>query len=93
LVAVVCLLHRVRHESRSGSQGCTLRAQRSNGIQVSSSIAVGHPAEKILECAQKIGADLVIIGQRGASKFEEISLGSVSERILGYADCPVLLTR
>jgi nucleotide-binding universal stress UspA family protein len=68
-------------------------AARSNGIQVSSSIAVGHPAEKILECAQKIGADLVIVGQRGASKFDGISLGSVSERVLAYAHCPVLLTR
>jgi nucleotide-binding universal stress UspA family protein len=68
-------------------------AVSSNGIRVSTSIAVGHPAEQILECAERISADLVIVGQRGASEFEGISLGSVSERVLAYAHCPVLLTR
>lgn len=64
-----------------------------NGIQISTSVAVGHPVEKILECAEKTGADLVIVGQRGTSDSEGISLGSVSEQVLACAHCPVLLTR
>lgn len=64
-----------------------------NGIQVTSEIVIGHPAEQILQRAQEIHADLVVVGQHGASKLEEITLGSVSERVMAYAECPVLVTR
>jgi nucleotide-binding universal stress UspA family protein len=38
-------------------------------------------------------ADLVILGRRGNSLFEKWILGSVSERVLRYAHCPVMVVR
>jgi nucleotide-binding universal stress UspA family protein len=37
--------------------------------------------------------DLIIVGRRGTSLFQKIMLGSVSERVLRYAHCPVLLVK
>lgn len=69
------------------------QAANGNGIRLETDVAVGHPAEQIIQRAAQIRADLIVIGHRGVSKFEKLILGSVSERVLAYAHCPVLVTR
>ena|ERR1700677_3269899 len=69
------------------------QAANGNGIRLETDVAVGHPAEQIIQRAEQIRADLIVIGHRGISKFEKLILGSVSERVLSYAHCPVLVTR
>lgn len=64
-----------------------------NGIQVETAIAVGNPAEQILKRAEQGHADLIVVGRRGTTVFEKLVMGSVSERVLRYAPCPVLVTR
>lgn len=63
------------------------------GIQVATDVAVGHPAEQIIKRAEESRADLIVVGHRGLSKLKQLVLGSVSERVLSYAPCPVLVTR
>lgn len=60
---------------------------------VETSIAVGHPADEILKRAKQRHSDLIVVGHRGTSKFEELEMGSVSEHVLANAPCPVLVTR
>jgi nucleotide-binding universal stress UspA family protein len=60
---------------------------------VETEVAVGHPAEQIIHKAEMMKADLVILGRRGTSLFEKWILGSVSERVLRYAHCPVMVVR
>jgi nucleotide-binding universal stress UspA family protein len=38
-------------------------------------------------------AELIIVGRRGTSLFEKLILGSVSERVLRYAHCPVMVMK
>ena len=64
-----------------------------NKIEIETEIAVGHPAEQIIHKAEIMKADLVILGRRGTSLFEKWILGSVSERVLRYAHCPVMVIR
>lgn len=45
-----------------------------NGIDVTTEIVIGHPAEQILLRAEHLKVDLVIVGQRGASNLEGIGL-------------------
>jgi nucleotide-binding universal stress UspA family protein len=66
---------------------------KENGIHVETDIAVGHPAEQIIRRAEQNHADLIVVGRRGTSTFEKLVMGSVSERVLRYAPCPVLVTR
>jgi nucleotide-binding universal stress UspA family protein len=47
----------------------------------------------ILEYADKIDTDLIIVGTRGITGFKRILLGSVASGIVTYAHCPVLVIR
>ncbi|HXY48390.1 MAG TPA: universal stress protein [Terriglobales bacterium] len=89
-------LHAVIDEGRQHYERALRKiadAAKGNGIHVETSIVVGHPAEQIIQRAEQSHADLIVVGRRGISKFENLILGSVSERVLTYAPCPVLVTR
>jgi nucleotide-binding universal stress UspA family protein len=51
----------------------------------------GEPVEKIVELAEAADADMIIISTHGAKGLEKILLGSVAERVLKRAHCPVLI--
>jgi nucleotide-binding universal stress UspA family protein len=50
----------------------------------------GEPAECVLAFAQSLPADLIVLGSHGRSGFERFVLGSVTEKVLRNAVCPVL---
>jgi len=54
---------------------------------------VGHPAEQIIYYADRNDIDLIVVGDRGRSKFARILLGSVSKQVTEHADRPVLVVR
>jgi nucleotide-binding universal stress UspA family protein len=56
-------------------------------------VAVGHPAEQIIYHADQHGVDLIVVGDRGHSKFARLLLGSVSKQVTEHADRPVLVVR
>lgn len=67
-------------------------ATEATPCKVTSHLAVGAPAERILQIASDLSADLIVVGtheKRGLSRI----LGSVSHRVLTQAACPVLLAR
>lgn len=53
----------------------------------------GHIGDKILEAANEDNADLIVLGSRGMSRLHEVMIGSVSNKIVHTATCPVLLVR
>jgi nucleotide-binding universal stress UspA family protein len=53
-------------------------------------VVIGDPVEKIVEFAQAKESDLIIISTHGLKGLEKILLGSVAERVLKRAHCPVL---
>lgn len=57
----------------------------------SGQVVNGEPVEKIVELAETADADLIIIATHGAKGLEKILLGSVAERVLKRAHCPVLI--
>ncbi|MFO7262522.1 MAG: universal stress protein [Bacillota bacterium] len=63
------------------------------GISFDTQVAVGDPGTEICRVAQEGGYDLIIVGSRGRNQFAEIVLGSVSNRVLHHAGCPVLVVR
>ena len=60
------------------------------GIGLDVMIDVGRPARCILERAADLRADLIVIGTHGTSGFEHLVLGSVAEKVLRKAKCPVV---
>lgn len=56
-------------------------------------VAVGHPAEQIIHHAQRHQVDVIVVGDRGRSKFAKILLGSTSKQVTEHAGLPVLVVR
>ena len=56
-------------------------------------VRTGSPAEEIVDAAKHVGADLIVMGSRGLSGVRSVLLGSVSDRVLHLAHCPVLVVR
>ena len=54
---------------------------------------IGKPAPEILTLATEVGADLIFIGSHGKTGVERLVLGSVSERVVREAKCPVMVAR
>jgi nucleotide-binding universal stress UspA family protein len=54
---------------------------------------IGDPATEILALAAEVGADLIFIGSHGKTGVERLLFGSVSERVVREARCPVLVAR
>jgi nucleotide-binding universal stress UspA family protein len=48
------------------------------------------PSEAIITVAKEIGADLIVMGTRGLSGFKHVMVGSVAERTVRLAPCPVM---
>lgn len=63
------------------------------GVKGHFEVAVGHPAEQIMFSADEHDVDLIVVGDRGRSKFARLLLGSVSKTVVQYADRPVLVVR
>jgi nucleotide-binding universal stress UspA family protein len=66
---------------------------RSRGVEVESMVREGYPATVIEEEAERCNADLIVIGTRGLSGLKHLLLGSIAERVVQKAPCPVLTVK
>jgi nucleotide-binding universal stress UspA family protein len=62
-------------------------------IEIKTLIRQGDPAEKILETAQKMKADLIVTGSHGKHGTKKFLLGSVSSKVVDYSKCPVMVVK
>jgi nucleotide-binding universal stress UspA family protein len=58
-----------------------------------SKLVTGAPAEQIMRQARRWRADLIVMGTHGRSGFGRTFMGSVADRVLRGAACPVLTVR
>ena len=64
------------------------------GVPVESRVIESHmPWRGILDTAEEIGADLIVMGSHGREGLEKLVLGSVTHRVLSHAKVPVLVVR
>ena len=65
-------------------------AARDAGVEVEARVVEGRPATEILQAAKDGSAGLIVMGTHGRSGFDRLLLGSVTEKVLRHAPCPVL---
>lgn len=63
---------------------------RAAGIECDVLAVDGGAAAQIVDVAGRIGADLIVLGTHGRSGFERLLLGSVTEKVVRVAPCPVI---
>ena len=56
-------------------------------------ISIGTPAEAIVQYASEQGADQIVMGREGQGGLQALLLGSVVNKVLHLANCPVLLVK
>jgi nucleotide-binding universal stress UspA family protein len=63
------------------------------GVDTHANLSSMYPSLAIVDTATEIGCDLVVMGTRGLSGIKHVLLGSVAERVLRSAPCPVLTVK
>lgn len=74
-------------------QARTLAELRAAQVRASSVVEVGDPAAIILDLAERETVDLIVMATHGRSGLPRWVYGSVAEKVLQAASCPVLLIR
>lgn len=67
-----------------------VRAEFPN-VTINTAVVRGNPATQLIEASEN--AEMVVVGSRGRGGFAGLVLGSVSEQVVRYAKCPVLVVR
>ncbi len=63
------------------------------GITTTFEILVGHPAEQVILHAEKLNADLIVMGHRGTGLLSRWLIGSAVRQVIAYAHCAVMVVR
>jgi nucleotide-binding universal stress UspA family protein len=63
------------------------------GLQATSHLRAGDPAQEIISVADDRGADLIVTGTRGLGGIDRLLLGSVARNVITHARCSVLVLR
>ena len=63
------------------------------GLTVASTVRRGDPFEEIVATAQQQEVDLIVMGHVGRRPRARVLLGSVAERVLEFAPCPVMVVK
>lgn len=89
-------LERLDTQTRQWSQRHLNKlAEKAKGADVRTTMLLreGDPASQIVRAARSTRADLIVVGTHGRSGVSKFFLGSVADRVLATARCPVLTVR
>ena len=80
---------------RSGQQqlGALTRRATRLGARATALLLIGDPAQQVVRAARSTRADLVVVGTHGRRGLSKLLLGSVAERVIATAPCPVVTVR
>ena len=63
------------------------------GIAASTFVGEGEAFEVITKLARKEGTDVIVMGSHGRTGLKRLLMGSVTEKVIGHAPCPVLVVK
>jgi nucleotide-binding universal stress UspA family protein len=78
------------HEKRLKGFIATL-GHRSEDLRIREIVVPGQPYAAISDCAEKEHADLIVLSSHGRSGLSRMLIGSVTDKLLRGASCPVLV--
>ncbi len=87
---VLKLIAEQEADAKRRLQRMGLSVRRKTGAPVRVLVRSGSAHEVIVAVADRLAADLIVIGTQGRSGLSHLLLGSVAERVVRLARCPVL---
>ncbi len=73
-------------------QELSVRAKRAR-VSVATLLRAGDPVREVIQAAKAQRADLLVVGTHGRRGLSKLALGSVAERLIAQAPCPVVVIR
>ncbi len=70
-----------------------IKEPKSNYDNIKKVVEIGVPSDIIIEKIKELDIDLVVMGTHGATGMKEFFLGSNAEKVVRYADCPVITVK
>jgi nucleotide-binding universal stress UspA family protein len=80
------------HNAEKNARAVKEAAQK-EGVPVKAFVVSGKPPEAIIQTAEEGRADLIVLGSHGRTGVERLLMGSVAERVIVLASCPVLVVK
>jgi len=68
-------------------------AEEAGATDVSTRSGSGDYADAILDTAETVGADMIVLGRRGLGQLRGLLMGSVSHKVAQHADCTVITVK
>ena len=66
---------------------------KKEGLKAEAILAKGEPYDQIILCAKTKSVDIIVMGTYGRRGTKRILIGSVTERVIEYSPCPVLVVK
>ncbi|HEY7776982.1 MAG TPA: universal stress protein [Nitrososphaeraceae archaeon] len=70
-----------------------LRQRYDSLVHIRTLVSVGRPEDKIIDCANKKHADIIVMGSRGLKGISKLLMGSVSRKVSERVNCTVMIAR
>ena len=87
------MIDKVQKEESQKLGDLAARVARENGIRVHPLFREGVPFHQILKTAREVPADLIVLATHGRTGLAHVLIGSVAERVVREASCPVFVVR
>lgn len=69
----------------------TLRSVDLSGVDYETMEEIGEPSARLLDVCNRVNADVLVVGRRGAGLLRRMVVGSVANHVVHEAPCPVLV--
>jgi nucleotide-binding universal stress UspA family protein len=96
MIAPPVLTDQALREADAAGQAILARALdalRTRSVKATARQARGPVGQRVVEAANELSADLIVLGSHGHGRLEELLLGSVSDAVARHARCSVLIVR
>lgn len=85
------LLMQQEEKAAKGQMRDLIRQTNWRGIEIESSLQIGHAGDQICVWAKEYAADLIVTATHGSTGLKHVLLGSTAEYVVRHAHCPVLV--
>jgi universal stress protein A len=89
----VALQQDIEAAARKQTEALLTDEERRNQQAVATTVTAGSPAAAIVDYAARHNIDLLVLGTHGRGALSHLLMGSVAERVVRMAPCPVLTVR
>jgi nucleotide-binding universal stress UspA family protein len=87
------IYQQIEEESRQRLRELSWRVKFAGGAVAGSHLRMGKVAPEVVALAKELGVGLIVIGCRGHGGIRRAIEGSISDRVIRHAPCPVLVVR